>query len=53
MFSVCLYARFQSCPKESHLIAVKHIIRYLEGTIGMGLVVSENRTIFHDELFEC
>ena len=21
MFSVCLYARFQSCPKESHLIA--------------------------------
>ena len=24
MFSVCLCARFQSCPKESHLIAVKH-----------------------------
>ena len=37
MFSVCLYARFQSCPKESHLIAVKRIIRYLKGTIGMGL----------------
>jgi hypothetical protein len=23
MFSVCLCARFQSCPKESHLVAVK------------------------------
>ena len=37
MFSVCLYARFQSCPKESHLIAIKRIIRYLKGAIGMGL----------------
>ena len=37
MFSVCLYVRFQSCPKESHLIEVKRIIRYLKGTIRMGL----------------
>ena len=37
MFSVCLCARFQSYPKESHLIAVKRIIRYVKGTIGMGL----------------
>ena len=37
MFSVCLCARFQSYPKESHLIAVKCIIRYVKGTIGMGL----------------
>ena len=37
MFSVYLCAKFQSCPKESHLITVKHIIRYLKGTIGMGL----------------
>ena len=29
MFSVCLCARFQFCPKESHLISVKYIIRYL------------------------
>ena len=36
-FSIYLCARFQSCPKESHLIAVKHIIRYLKGTTGMGL----------------
>ena len=38
MFSVCLCARFQSYPKQSHLIAVKRIIRYLKGTIGMGLL---------------
>ena len=37
MFSVCVCARFQSCPKESHLIMVKRIIRYLKGTIRMGL----------------
>jgi hypothetical protein len=37
MFSVCLCARFQSCPKESYLIAVKRIFRYLLGTIDLGL----------------
>jgi len=38
MFNVYLYARFQSYPEESHLITVKRIIRYLKGTIGMGLL---------------
>ncbi|KAH9801181.1 hypothetical protein KPL71_000929 [Citrus sinensis] len=37
MFSVCLCARFQSCPKESHLLAVKRIFCYLSGTIDIGL----------------
>ena len=37
MFSVCKCARFQSAPKESHLTAVKRIIRYLIGTSDMGL----------------
>ncbi|XP_075086090.1 secreted RxLR effector protein 161-like [Nicotiana tabacum] len=37
MFSVCKYARFQSAPKESHLTAVKRIIRYLIRTISHGL----------------
>jgi len=41
IFSVFLCARFQSCPKESHLIAAKCIIRYLKGTIGMGLWYSK------------
>ena len=33
MFSVCICAKFQSCPKESHLSAVKRIIKYLNGTM--------------------
>ncbi|WKA10632.1 hypothetical protein VitviT2T_028196 [Vitis vinifera] len=37
MYSVCLCVRFQSCPKESHLSAVKRILRYLKGTMDMGL----------------
>nr|XP_018631439.1 secreted RxLR effector protein 161-like [Nicotiana tomentosiformis] len=37
MFSVCKCARFQSAPKESHLTAVKRIIRYFIGTILYGL----------------
>ncbi|GJR76785.1 hypothetical protein Tco_0089150 [Tanacetum coccineum] len=31
-FSTCLCARYQANPKESHLIAVKRIFRYLKGT---------------------
>ena len=37
MYSVCLCARFQACPKESHLNAVKRIFRYLKSTIDIGL----------------
>jgi len=37
MFVVCLCARFQSCPMESHLKAAKRIFKYLKGTINMGL----------------
>ncbi|XP_019234117.1 PREDICTED: uncharacterized protein LOC109214632 [Nicotiana attenuata] len=37
MFSVCICARFQSAPKESHMTAVKRIIRYLIGTVSYGL----------------
>ena len=43
IFSVCLCARFQSYPKESNLIIVKHIIRYLKSAIGMGLWYSKIR----------
>ncbi|XP_050915760.1 uncharacterized mitochondrial protein AtMg00810-like [Lathyrus oleraceus] len=32
MFSVCMCARYQLIPKESHLKVVKHILRYLYGT---------------------
>ncbi|KAI3770759.1 hypothetical protein L6452_01902 [Arctium lappa] len=37
IFLTCLCARFQSKPKESHLIAVKRIFRYLKGTTDLGL----------------
>ncbi|KAI3746561.1 hypothetical protein L6452_08995 [Arctium lappa] len=37
MFSTFLCARFQSKPKESHLVAVKRIFRYLKGTVDLGL----------------
>ena len=37
IFSVCLCARLQSCPKESHLLAVKRIFHYLCGTIDFSL----------------
>ncbi|KAK6127010.1 hypothetical protein DH2020_039246 [Rehmannia glutinosa] len=39
---VCLCARFQSNPKESHLSAVKRIFRYLKDTISYGLFYPKN-----------
>ena len=44
MFSVCLCARFQSSPKESHLIAVKRILRYLRGSPNLGLWYPRNNS---------
>ena len=37
MMSVCLCARFQADPKESHIRAVKRILRYLNKTKDFGL----------------
>ncbi|KAJ9561036.1 LOW QUALITY PROTEIN: hypothetical protein OSB04_006196 [Centaurea solstitialis] len=37
MFAVCVCARFQVRPKDSHLQAVKRIFRYLNGQPGLGL----------------
>ena len=37
LFSVCMCARFQANPKETHLIAVKRILRYLKHTPSIGL----------------
>jgi len=36
-FGVCLCARFQSNPKESHFKAAKRILKYLKGTTNVGL----------------
>ncbi|CAM8956714.1 unnamed protein product [Rhodiola kirilowii] len=32
LFSVCLCVRFQADPRETHVKAVKRILRYLKGT---------------------
>ena len=37
MFSVCMCARYQSDPREFHLLAVKKNFRYLFGTLNIGL----------------
>ena len=42
MFSVCMCARLQLDPKESHLSAIKKILRYLVGTKSIGLWYSKN-----------
>ena len=36
-FSVGVCARYQAAPRESHLTAVKRIIRYVNGTLDYGL----------------
>jgi hypothetical protein len=37
MFSVCMCARFQASPRESHLKVTKRILRYLKHTQNIGL----------------
>ncbi|XP_050877123.1 uncharacterized mitochondrial protein AtMg00810-like [Lathyrus oleraceus] len=41
MFSVCMCARYQSAPKESHLKAIKRIRRYLHGISKYGIWYSK------------
>ena len=37
MQAIGLVSRFQSSPKETHVAAVKRILRYLKGTMDYGL----------------
>jgi hypothetical protein len=37
IFSVCLCARYQANPNESHLVALKRILRYVKSTLNLGL----------------
>jgi hypothetical protein len=37
MFSVCMFARIQDSPRESHLKAIKRILRYLKHKQNVGL----------------
>src|SRR4051812_9990049 len=45
MLSVCMCARFQAAPKESHHKAVKHILRYLAHTPTLGLCTPRARIL--------
>jgi len=41
-FSVAVCAHYQAAPKESHLTAMKRIIRYINGTLQYGLWYSKD-----------
>lgn len=40
--SVGIVARFMAAPQQNHLEAVKHILRYLKGTINYGILYKSN-----------
>ena len=45
IFNICICARFQVNPKESHMLAVKGIWRYLVETQNLGLWYSKQSSI--------
>ena len=45
-FGVCLCARFQSNPKESHFKAAKWILKYLKGQLMLDYGILMNLTLF-------
>ena len=53
MYSVCLCARFQSCPKESHLNVINRILKYLKGTMDIGLWYLKSHNFELIGFFEC
>jgi len=44
--NVRVCARFQSCLKESHLIVVKRILKYLKGTKSLGCGILEGQIFY-------
>jgi len=44
-FSVSVCARFQANPKESHLTAVKYIVRYVNATVNYGICFSRETNL--------
>jgi hypothetical protein len=41
-YAVNVLSHFMSQPKQTHWIAAKHVLRYLQGTIGYGLRYATN-----------
>ena len=37
MYNVCLISRYMANPTEEHLLAAKRVLRYLKGTMELGL----------------
>jgi len=50
-FVVCMCARFQANPKESHFNVAKRILKYLKGTINVGLEATLNLKGYSDSDF--
>ena len=61
MFATCLYARFQSSPRESHLNTIKRYFKYPSGSLHLGIwyprcssfdLISYSDTDFADSLID-
>ena len=52
-FAVSLLARFSSSPTKRHWNGVKHIFRYLQGTIALGLFYSYEIQVRYNWLCRC
>ncbi|XP_059075139.1 uncharacterized protein LOC131063533 [Cryptomeria japonica] len=54
---VCLVSRFQSAPKQSHLIAVKRILKYIQddrkSTSGAAFFLGDRLVAWHSKKQEC
>ncbi|CAM9000596.1 unnamed protein product [Rhodiola kirilowii] len=37
MYVVCFLSRFMAAPREAHMLALKRVIRYVKGTVELGL----------------
>ncbi|CAL8156633.1 unnamed protein product [Prunus armeniaca] len=48
MYSVCLISRYMADPTEEHLLAAKRVLRYLKGTLELGVFYAREGAI---ELF--
>ncbi len=44
-YSVSQTSRFNHCPKKSHAVAIKKIVRYLKGTADKGIVVKVRKSL--------
>ena len=42
-YPVGVVSRYMSNPKKPHLDAVKHILRYVKGTINFGIIYKETK----------